>query len=1413
MKNKKAKPEYFDDIRYDAQKRWGQLEADPFLAGPWRQLFRQVQSPRHVLSELLQNADDVGATWASVAISDEQFSFMHNGKDFDKTSFHSLCQFGISNKRHLHTIGFRGMGFKSTFSLGSKVEVITPTLSVAFNKKRFTEPIWIGDDKEISNNTLIRIDIDATEKIKVVKENINSWIKNPVPILFFRNIRSLDLQGEIITKEVIGVGPIPNSNWVKINSQEELILLHIISGGEQFPDEAINEIRDERDEPDFDLPASKIEIIIGVPDKQSVYVVLPTQISLDLPFSFNAPFLQDPARSGIKDVETSPTNQWLLTRIAKLVAVSMKHWLLDKSLSQDERIDGYKFLPTPEISGNSNEAYIKRIFVEEINEFFSHGEILLTNDGKVVSKTDCLSIPNELINVWNDQDAINIFGDEEKYIISPAISQDLRQLLEQWDWITILSPISILIQLSQEPYPPRPSEEILVSYLWDYVNTHHTWRFEWDYGIEKENLAIIPVRNKKLLFPRDSVYVLRRKGKKISQSNWNFISGQVPVVNSKWIRFINNIRELTFNEDDEDKGCLLSTLDLFDYLDLNKGISIESLIKHAANSIFDNPNPGKKGIRLTHIVARLNLTVPAEFFYLCLDGNWRQIDRSILFIKSKGIKKLFPRDWVKKHHINDNEYKIFTDGFNAREWGKWLSSTKSGLHQFPIPTERTHYYYAADDFEDFCYKRDGVTPKTYPLKVGNFKIFDYDFDLELWDHWETLALKDSMLWSSLIQNILFNWKNKWKSINLIKAFMLGTTKEYRLSDCIVHAAWLNKLSSHACILDSTSIPSFPNTLYRLTPDTAPLKGIETFIHPDIDQPQNSDLLDLLGVRSTPVNIIQLIDRLRDVSIKKSSLKKEVINLYIAIDGIVNQQSKSEVLEIKRIFELEDLILTEDGSWASSVKVFRKNEENLPDVNILMKEVSYLDLWDKLNIQIRPQIEYIVEWLNQLQSRIEVSSTDLSRIKSFQRREPSLIWSQCAHWLNIEGEWTPKKDLIYLSKLPRENKYLFDWIKRTIADLSMLDDECDESAIFNNIIPIEQKISYKITNIELLTDLESSPTWMTAIAENLLCMEFPQEALSGISKKMWEEKKENVSKRLLNTRWHNTKILEVTPYIDDNPAGSVIPKKAFWIGLDMYVLSDGTIHYRELVQTINAHFSLAIIQQSVSDCIYRDTNWIDAYFKEYFLVNETQLTNLRKKSSETREIDYESYSDYQFQKDPIDHIQDSEISHTEEVHETRSRISSDKNNTMHHKLEISYARKSFRQPRLIGQSDPEVEIVAMDAIKDKESVLGFIPEDVSEYNRGWDIESRDPKNKITRFVEVKGRFEGSSSVIVSRNEILQGLKKAEDYYLAIVEVIDDGENLIAKNIFYIKNPFFNKPDKAATHVIYDWKKMLLILNTD
>ena len=88
--SKMQPPKYYSKIFEKTNQRWIQLESDPELAAPWKQLFDQVQSPRHVVSELLQNADDVGASEVSTGIVNNHFYFKHNGKDFSEDEFSSF---------------------------------------------------------------------------------------------------------------------------------------------------------------------------------------------------------------------------------------------------------------------------------------------------------------------------------------------------------------------------------------------------------------------------------------------------------------------------------------------------------------------------------------------------------------------------------------------------------------------------------------------------------------------------------------------------------------------------------------------------------------------------------------------------------------------------------------------------------------------------------------------------------------------------------------------------------------------------------------------------------------------------------------------------------------------------------------------------------------------------------------------------------------------------------------------------------------------------------------------------------------------------------------------------------------------------------------------------------------------------
>jgi hypothetical protein len=98
-------------------------------------------------------------------------------------------------------------------------------------------------------------------------------------------------------------GPIARSQRIRLTgaSTEELLLVH--SAEEAFPEDVVNEIRQERNADDLHLPPCAVELVLGLGGDQRLFVVLPAGTDVDLPFSINAPFLQDPARQKIKEPE------------------------------------------------------------------------------------------------------------------------------------------------------------------------------------------------------------------------------------------------------------------------------------------------------------------------------------------------------------------------------------------------------------------------------------------------------------------------------------------------------------------------------------------------------------------------------------------------------------------------------------------------------------------------------------------------------------------------------------------------------------------------------------------------------------------------------------------------------------------------------------------------------------------------------------------------------------------------------------------------------------------------------------------------------------------------------------------------------------------------------------------------------
>ncbi len=126
------------------------------------------------------------------------------------------------------------------------------------------------------------------------------------------------------------------------------------------------------------------------------------------------------------------------------------------------------------------------------------------------------------------------------------------------------------------------------------------------------------------------------------------------------------------------------------------------------------------------------------------------------------------------------------------------------------------------------------------------------------------------------------------------------------------------------------------------------------------------------------------------------------------------------------------------------------------------------------------------------------------------------------------------------------------------------------------------------------------------------------------------------------------------------------------------------------------------------------------------------------------------------------------------------------------------------PSPYGDNTSATEGLAMAKVMETERALGFEPHDVSAENRGYDIESRDPKTGSLRFIEVKGRVEGAPTITVTKNEILTALNKPDAYILAIVLIGMDG---VAMAPHYLRQPFAQEPEFGTASVNFSLNKLL------
>jgi hypothetical protein len=1187
-------PAFFEPIRQRASQRWDQLESDPELAGPWHQLFKQVQSPRHILSELLQNADDAGATEASVCIEDGAFIFKHNGEDFTEEHFASLCRFGYSNKRALHTIGFRGIGFKSTFSLGKRVELFTPTLSVVFHQDRFTEPKWANDGVESNDLTIIRVAISDDHRRAEVEKNLQDWLKSPVSLLFFKHIRRIQIGESEVHWRSLGSGPVKDTHWLALHDVDDESYLLARSNPEPFPEEALEEIGQERmlnPDEDAEFPDCIVEIVMGINGR--LFVVLPTGVKTALPFACNAPFIQDPARLKIKDPETSPTNRWLLQRAGKLAAEVMLKWLGQSGSDPLERSRAYDLMPDVDHDDSSLEGVCGTIVEKAFAEVIKGQELLLTDVGELMHSKKSIIIPNAILDVWPNAQASELFDDDGRPALSRNVSTKNRQKLLNWEEIEEIDAASVL-EVLQGKHLPKPESWRQLLGLWTYLAPVIT-----GYRVRggERGLCLVPVQNKEVLCAADEVVRLGEKKMLPSDDDWQFLGDRVSALDQNWLRYLTGQRRVAEANDDKELYERVDAADaVLSAISLDKFSDTSKVIDQVAVDFFGQKTVTQvDAIRIAQIAAKLGASVGETFRYVCLNRVLRSIDKTIIFDADGTLDLLLPEEWSESHLLHPDYLKSFTS-CTREEWLRWISSGRSNLLTF-VPFSESKIRYLSRAKADKELKRRGYEGTFEPrYKDPWLHISDWDFEEDIWEHWENLAKDDSSVWGRITEKILME-SDRFLSGNLsatvTEEASNGHSRRFIRSGLV--PTWILKLREKQCLRDTHGVNRKPEELLRRTPETEALMDVESFVHGLLDNETSRPLLKLLGVGDVPTGPDRLLNRLQALAGINNPPVHEVDKWYRRIDQLLDGCSTEDFVAVKTAFRNEKLILTEKGTWENISGVFlASDDEDAPDAETVRASVRELTLWRKIGVAERPTAELAIDWLLGLPAGEPLSQDDARRVRSLLKRHADRIWIECEHWINLAGEWARVEDLGFALTLQPliPWAHLHKWVKQKTADFRQLSLDISSAYPFSEISLLAEHVDDRFHQNPLFSKKPEKRPWLKQLGTELRRISLDDD----------EEVKRirSLGNNLSLSTWQTTPSLEIISYIEGTPAGT--PRRADTVWLDKILFAEDrplAKLARAVSQELDRSFRRPDIADAIRLCFDRTPEFVTEYMEENF----------------------------------------------------------------------------------------------------------------------------------------------------------------------------------------------------------------------
>lgn len=421
-----------------------------------RIIINQYSDRTHFIYEILQNAEDAGASEISFHLKKNALEIFHDGRPFDEKDIDGVCGIANGTKEDGTRIGHFGIGFKSVYcytmtpfiysgeyhfqiknqlfpeeikGLESLPHELT-CMVLPFNREDVSEEVAY---KEISEALIHKITADSIlmlDNIDTVKIDVDGYDKT----ITYKKIKNKIEKMDNCLVYALGMSTIVNKKDGSESSKDSDYLL--------FSDNKTE--------------SSAIVYQVGgrdgkqlIPIKNSkVYAYFPTAREAHQNFYIHAPFDTTPARDNFKEgAEYGKHNLKLIDNICDLITDSLM-WMRDNGYLS---ISGFNTVfPIYEYEKTD---ILRGIYDNSIDIISSGIELLPTNQTGLYKSIDDICVPQAsvIVDVFDDNDLHQLIG-RNKYWLAKEISTEayteLRRFLssnfklQTLDWTALVQKLT-----------------------------------------------------------------------------------------------------------------------------------------------------------------------------------------------------------------------------------------------------------------------------------------------------------------------------------------------------------------------------------------------------------------------------------------------------------------------------------------------------------------------------------------------------------------------------------------------------------------------------------------------------------------------------------------------------------------------------------------------------------------------------------------------------------------------------------------------------------------------------------------------------------------------------------------------------------------------------------------------------------